>query len=781
MRKLVMVIAAVIMSFTLVGCGESVIEVSQYTLEYLDYDGTVLQTADYDFDADLSNVTAPTDPERPGYTFDSWSGTVPATMGEESVTLIAMYTVNQYMVEYVDYDGTVLETEDYNFGADLSGVIAPTDPERLGYTFDSWSGTLPATMGEETITLTALYSMTRYTISYDLDGGKNAAGNESSYNIEDDTITLLVPRKTGSTFLGWYDTSDFSGNVVTEISSGSYENKTLYAKWEVNEYTVEYIDHDGTVLQTADYEYGVDLSGVTAPTKPTRLGYTFYRWGGTVPETMEATKVTITALYTINKYTIRYNLDGGINHVGNVTAYNIESRTITLEAAKKAGATFLGWYDNSSFRGFAVTTIPHGSYENITLYAKWDMDEYTVEYVDYDGTVLQTEDYDFGADLSGITEPTDPSREGYTFNGWDTAVPATMGTSKVTIAATYTIKQYTLEYVDYDGTVLQTEDYDFGADLSGVTPPIDPSREGYEFSGWSITRPLTMRTTKITVTAMYTINKYAVEYIDYDGTVLQTEDYDFGADLSGITEPTDPSREGYTFNGWDTTVPTTMGTSKVTIAATYNVLPLTFTVSNEVMLYDDWGGKYSSSVNVVDLESSLSEATLKLYKGDWLASSISLQVGDNSFDQWSLDPETEYILKVEYTYTPQGSSTLVSETITLSTFTITVPKPTVNVATIVKYYYNGVDYNFSLDDSGFEDVGAYVVVYSITGTRIGEFNVIVSDPDLIEINGMITNNPYIIKLFADYYDPITGIYYSDVFLGQIEIEIIEFEGIYYRS
>ena len=369
MRKLVMVIAAVIMSFTLVGCGESVIEVSQYTLEYLDYDGTVLQTADYDFDADLSNVTAPTDPERPGYTFDSWSGTVPATMGEESVTLIAMYTVNQYMVEYVDYDGTVLETEDYNFGADLSGVIAPnapvregytfnswsgtvpatmgptkvtitatytvnqniieyvdydgtvlqtegydfgadlsgviapTDPERPGYTFDSWSGTLPATMGEETITLTALYLMTRYTISYDLDGGKNAAGNESSYNIEDDTITLLVPRKTGSTFLGWYDTSDFSGNVVTEISSGSSENKTLYAKWEVNEYTVEYIDYDGTVFQTADYEYGVDLSGVTAPTKPTRLGYTFYRWGGTVPETMEATKVTITALYTINKYT----------------------------------------------------------------------------------------------------------------------------------------------------------------------------------------------------------------------------------------------------------------------------------------------------------------------------------------------------------------------------------------------------------------------------------------------------------------------------------------------
>jgi len=410
-----------------------------------------------------------------------------------------------------------------------------------------------------------------------------------------------------------------------------------------------------------------------------------------------------------------------------------------------------------------------------------DIKQYTLEYVDYDGTVLQTEDYDFDADLSGVTPPNDPSREGYEFSGWDITLPPTMGKTKVTATAMYTINQYALEYVDYDGTVLQTEDYDFEADLRSVTPPTDPSREGYEFSGWSITRPLTMRTTKITVTAMYTINKYAVEYIDYDGTVLQTEDYEFGADLSGVTPPTDPSREGYTFDGWSGIVSTTMGSSKVTIAATYNVLPLTFTVSNEVMLYDDWGGKYSSSVNVVDLESSLSEATLKLYKGDWLASSISLQVGDNSFDQWSLDPETEYILKVEYTYTPQGSSTLVSETITLSTFTITVPKPTVNFASIVKYYYNGVDYKFSLDNSGFEDVGAYVVVYSTTGIRIGEFNVTISDPALIEINGLVTNNPYIIKLFADYYDPITGIYYSDVFLGQIEIEILELEGMYYRS
>ena len=505
MRKLVMVIAAVIMSFTLLGCGENAIEVSQYTLEYLDYDGTVLQTEDYDVDADLNSVTAPTDPERTGYTFDSWSGTVPATMGEETVTLSAMYTINQYIVEYVDYDGTVLQTEDYDFGVELSGVIAPNDPERVGYTFDSWSGTMPVTMGPTNVTITATYT--------------------------------------------------------------------------ANQYTVEYIDYDGTVLQTADYEYGTDLSSITAPTEPTRLGYTFYRWRGTVPETMEATKVTITALYTINRYTIRYNLDGGINHVGNVTAYNIESKTITLESAKKSGGTFLGWYDNSSFRGFPVTSIPHGSYENITLYAKWDMEDYTVEYVDYDGTGLQITAYDTGADLSGVTAPADPVRNGYTFDSWSGTVPATMGTTKVTITATYTINQYTISY-NLDGGINDLGNIATYNIEDNTFTLLIPTKEGFAFSGWYdtsdfsgevVTEIQTGSFEDITLYAKWEINQFAVEYIDYDGTVLQTKDYESGTILGRVTAPADPVRDGYTFDSWSGTIPTTMGTANVTIKATYTI------------------------------------------------------------------------------------------------------------------------------------------------------------------------------------------------------------------
>ena len=158
MRKLTMVIVTVIMSIVLVGCVETVIEeISQYTVEYVDYDGTVLQTEDYDFEADISGVTAPTNPSREGHTFDTWSGTVPETMGTEKITVTATYTVNQYTVEYVDHDGIVLQTEDYDFGSDITGVSAPTDPTREGYIFDAWIGTVPATMGTEKITLIAEY------------------------------------------------------------------------------------------------------------------------------------------------------------------------------------------------------------------------------------------------------------------------------------------------------------------------------------------------------------------------------------------------------------------------------------------------------------------------------------------------------------------------------------------------------------------------------------------------------------------------------------------------
>jgi len=533
MKKLVRMVVAVIMSFTLVGCGDIAIDVNQYTIEYVDYDGTVLQTQDYDFEADLSSVTAPTNPERSGYTFDSWSGTLPATMGEETVTLTATYTINQYAFEYVDYDGTVLQTADYDFGSDLSGVTAPTSPERVGYTFDSWSGTLPATMGTTQVTITATYTMNQYTITYNLDGGRNNMFNVRTYNIEDNTITLLAATKEEATFSGWYDNLNFKGLVVTEIPSGSYEDIVLYAKWEMNEYAVEYVDHDGTVLQTESYDFGTIIGRVTAPVDPERVGYTFDSWSGTVPVTMGSTNVTLTATYTINQYTISYDLDGGSNNVGNVSVYNIEDNTITLLAATKAEVAFSGWYDTSDFSGEVVTEISSGSYGDITLYARWESNQYAVEYVDYDKTVLQTKYYDSGAVIGRVTAPVNPERTGYTFDSWSGTVPITMGTTNVTITATYTVNQYTISYnlnggSNNVGNIAGYNIEDNTFTLLAATKAEATFIGWYDnsdFSGEVVTEILGGSYGDLTLYARWEINEYQINYILVDSSYNPSNEF----------------------------------------------------------------------------------------------------------------------------------------------------------------------------------------------------------------------------------------------------------------
>jgi uncharacterized repeat protein (TIGR02543 family) len=89
---------------------------------------------------------------------------------------------------------------------------------------------------------------------------------------------------------------------------------------------------------------------------------------------------------------------------------------------------------------------------DITLYAKWSSSFYTLSYVDHDGTVLKTQDFEFGADLSSVIPPADPTRTGYTFSGWDGIVPSTMPTQNLIYQATYSINQYDIEYLIFSDT-----------------------------------------------------------------------------------------------------------------------------------------------------------------------------------------------------------------------------------------------------------------------------------------------------------------------------------------
>ena len=175
-----------------------------------------------------------------------------------------------------------------------------------------------------------------------------------------------------------------------------------------------------------------------------------------------------------------------------------------------------------------------------TIEIFFKISSYTVTFVDHDGTVLKTETVAHGEQA---TAPADPVREHYVFTGWDTNFSEV--TTAVTIRATYKPAEYTVKFLGWDGTVLKTETVTYS---ESATAPEAPAREGYGFSHWS--HAFTNVSSDLTVTAVYTQKEYLVTFVDSDDTVLSTQTVKHG---EAATAPANPTKEGYTFVGWDNT------------------------------------------------------------------------------------------------------------------------------------------------------------------------------------------------------------------------------------
>ncbi|WP_304528254.1 InlB B-repeat-containing protein, partial [Romboutsia ilealis] len=160
---------------------------------------------------------------------------------------------------------------------------------------------------------------------------------------------------------------------VTQIPSGSTGNKTFYAKWTLNNYTVKYNLNGGT------HSGNPITYNVTSSTKilksPTRKGYTFKGWYSDSSYRTKVTQIpsgstgnkTFYAKWTLNNYTIKYNLNKGKNSKSNPTTYNVTSSTKILKNPTRKGYIFKGWYTSNQYKT-KITSLSSG---NKTLYAKW--------------------------------------------------------------------------------------------------------------------------------------------------------------------------------------------------------------------------------------------------------------------------------------------------------------------------------------------------------------------------------------------------------------------------
>ena len=283
-----------------------------------------------------------------------------------------------------------------------------------------------------------------------------------------------------------------------------------------------------------------------------------YEPGDSVP----ADVTELTVQWTAPTYAVTLNTNGGTINNGNVTEYTYGVGATLPTDVTRTGYTFKGWYYNENLTGSPVTAIGDTETGNKEYWAKWEINQYTVTVKPENGKADITITQDYG---TPITAPADPTREGYTFKGWDKEIPKTMPAENMTVKAQWEINQYTISFDTNGGSEIAPITQDYG---TKITAPADPTRKGYTFKGWDKEIPKTMPAENMTVKAQWEINRYTITFDTAGGSEIAPITQDYG---TNITAPANPTRKGYTFKGWDKEIPETMPAENITVKAQWEI------------------------------------------------------------------------------------------------------------------------------------------------------------------------------------------------------------------
>jgi uncharacterized repeat protein (TIGR02543 family) len=504
----------------------------------------------------------------------------------------------------------------------------PTPPSRTSYSFGGWNTAANGTGSVFTASTTVSATITVYaqwnpiyTVSFDRNDGTATIYQTRSVTAPATTIdtlsspynTLPTPSRTGYSFDGWNTAANGTGSAFTASTTVS-ATLTVYAQWNPI-YTVTFQSNYVWATKTVT----APATTIDAlPTSPYRSGYSFGGWNTAANGTGSAFTASTTVSATITVYaqwnpiyTVSFDENDGtaIYLTRSVTAPATTIDTMpspynTLPSAYRSGYHLDGWNTAADGTGSAFTASTTVS-TNITVYAQWTAETYTVTFRLNDGTLTVWATKTVTAPATTVTDfPADPSRTGYVFAGWNTI---SLGTGSAFTASTRVILDqrvyaqwnpvYTVSFNKNGG---DTEAVPATKTVTSPATSIDalptpPSRTGYIFTGWNTTA----NGSGSAFTASTTVSSSRTVYAQWNPVYTVSFNKN-GGDTEAVpatktvtspatnidTLPTPPSRTGYIFAGWNTI---SNGTGSAFTAST--------TVSASITVYAQWNPVYTVSFN----------------------------------------------------------------------------------------------------------------------------------------------------------------------------------------
>ena len=495
-------------------------------------------TRKYSEGFDLSSIT----PTKTGFTFKNWHKdsltggvitSIPANTTSD-VSVFAEWEENSYTVTYHFGDG-VTHKNSYSPKTSRKYTESITLPisnelEKVGHTIDGWytdssftSSKITELSGNTEVAYEVWlkWNVNNYSISYNLNGGAFVDGfskiDNRNYLVEVTLPTEENVKKTGYKFEGWFTESTYT-NKITKVEANTLANVEIFAKWEEKKYKVNWYLNGGTIANSyTKVDERLYTQSITLPTE-TEITKEFYDFEGWYDNnTFTGSPITnlsgsydgeysVFAKWDGESYTIAYNLDGGSfeggYHEPTVHDYNTTVDLPPSDKVTKTGYTFKGWYDNSSFTGNPITTIPASVTTDSNIYAKWEVNKYRVSYVVNGGAYLNGySPKNERAYNENVNLPTDAQieKQYHVFRGWYDN-ESLSGSAVTTIAANSLVgdKTYYARWeIDpaYAGTTVYLRfDSDGGngtmADIpytfydEASVPVNEFSKTGYTFSNW---------------------------------------------------------------------------------------------------------------------------------------------------------------------------------------------------------------------------------------------------------------------------------------------------------